>query len=623
MSLSTYQAVLMAPFIMLLKAMALLLFLVILTIITIALYRLYFHPLSSIPGPRLAALSNIWHAHHARSGRMYTLGKTLHQKYGPVVRVGPNELWINTRDSFKVIYSAGSGFEKSDFYLSTVLTKPSLSFSPVPPRVEVQHADTLDLLSERYMPRYRTQRRLIGPVYQLSSLKRFEPQIDAVLDSAVAKLKGLKGEEVDVKEWMHIIAVECLGAVVLGWSPGYIKAGSDGGTSRQGYQGWKRKSVFGLFPVITKLGFLEGAMGSWIGKGITRWFSNIWNVTFATPKNFKPFFTPVYQKSSKRIAAALKGETKDPRAKASKKKNKPPKKEVARPKDLLEHLIQLHKAKPEQFTETYLRRMATTNFGAGHETLCSALTACLGMIGMHEAVQERVAEEVGTYLRGQQGQDGGSGSASRTVPFDATAKELKYTLAAIKEAQRLHPVIAMSLSRTVPQGEGVTMHGHYIPPGTTVGCNPVALHRNPEIFGLDADSYNPSRWLSASTRSSYMYSGPSSTTSGADSGSTSDSTGNDSQQPTPEDLEHKRLREMLHLNLTYGGGARTCPGRHLAELIVWKVVPRLVAEFKVEVTHMPEEKDMERYFMSMLTGVKVRFLERENEEGGKMEDGDF
>ncbi|KAJ4390378.1 hypothetical protein N0V85_007284 [Neurospora sp. IMI 360204] len=583
MPLSTCQNVLTTSISLLFKTSASLLLFIIVAILAISLYRLFLHPLAGIPGPRLAALSNIWHAYHARNGRMYHLGKTLHKRYGPVVRVGPNELWFDSREAFRRIYN------------------------------------TLDLLSERVLSRYRLQRRLIGPLYQLSSLKKFEPQIDSVLSSAITQLRSLKGEEVDLKEWMHIIAVECLGAVVLGWSPGYIRDKSEGGTSGQGYRGWKRKSVFGLFPLVTKVGFLEGKfrLGEKVGKGVGRWFSNLWGVTFSTPKGFKPFFTPVYQKSSKRIAAALKGEVQDPRAKPSKsKKNKPAKvKEVARPHDLLEDLINLHKSKPDLFKETYLRRMATTNFGAGHETLCSALTACMAMIGLHAGVQERVAEEVGTYLRGQ-GQAGGSG----TVPFDTTAKQLPYTLAAIKEAQRLHPVIAMSLSRTVPRGTlhgkgGVVLHGHWVPEGTTVGCNPVALHRNREIFGEDADVYEPGRWLSSSFKSSSNNSNanstPGSSNANSESNAESESESGFTSATDLEESEKKRLREMLHLNLTYGGGARTCPGRHLAELILWKVVPRLLAEFRVEVTHMPGEEDMERYFMSMLTGVKVTFLERE------------
>jgi hypothetical protein len=72
---------------------------------SIAVYRLTFHPLARVPGPRLAAISSFWHAYHARNGRMAHLGKTLHSRYGPVVRVGPNEVWFDTKEAFQAIYS--------------------------------------------------------------------------------------------------------------------------------------------------------------------------------------------------------------------------------------------------------------------------------------------------------------------------------------------------------------------------------------------------------------------------------------------------------------------------------------------------------------------------------------
>ncbi|KAK0732903.1 cytochrome P450 [Lasiosphaeria miniovina] len=485
----------------------------------------------SLGPPQLAAISNVWQAHHARHGRMLQLGKTLHQKYGAAVRVGPNEVWFDSSEAFKSIYSVGNGFDKSGFYLATSLSKPTIDW-----RLKLHFPDTLDFLSEFDVKRYRLQRRLIRPLYQTSNLQKFEPAIDDVIDKVISKLRSLKGAEVDLKEWMHIIAVECLGAVVLSWSPGYIRNGSDAGTSAQGYLGWKRKSVFGLFPTITTAAFFSRSLG--------RSFSNLWGVTFKTPKNFKPFFTPVYQKTSKRVAAALRL---DPRQQT---------KDAGR-KDLLADLIQLHKDRPE-FTETYLRRLAMTNFGAGHETMCSALTSAMAMIGSHRDAQQKAAAEV---------RDAVPGPTSY-----GTAVRLRYTQASIREAQRLYPVIGMSLSRTVPSG-GMEAHGCYFPSGTTVGCNPVALHRNAEIFGPDATEYNPSRWLE-----------------------------------DRQDRDVDQVRQMERYNLIWGGGSRACPGRHLAEMVLFKAVPSLLKAFDIRVTHMPPDDDIQYYFMAMITGVKARFL---------------
>lgn len=162
--------------------------------------------------------------------------------------------------------------------MATALTKPSLDW-----KLNPHFPDTLDFLSEFDVGRYRLQRRLIGPLYASSNLRKFESAVDSVLTRAISELRSLQGAEIDLKEWMHIVAVECLGAVVLSWSPGYIKNRSDGGTSKQSYLGWKRKSVFGLFPTMTKLTYLS--------KALRRAFSDIWGVTFSIPKNFKPFFT--------------------------------------------------------------------------------------------------------------------------------------------------------------------------------------------------------------------------------------------------------------------------------------------------------------------------------------------
>jgi hypothetical protein len=85
---------------------------------------------------------------------------------------------------------------------------------------------------------------------------------------------------------MHIIAVECLGAIVLSWSPGMLKNGTDNGSGAHAYHGWRRKSVFGLFPTVAKLEFLN--------KSIGRLFSTIWGVNFQPPKDFRPFFPVRY-----------------------------------------------------------------------------------------------------------------------------------------------------------------------------------------------------------------------------------------------------------------------------------------------------------------------------------------
>ncbi|KAJ9142437.1 Cytochrome P450 [Pleurostoma richardsiae] len=511
----------------------------------IILYRLFLHPLAKVPGPRLAAISNVWQAYQARNGRMLTLAKTLHRMYGHAVRVGPNEVWFDSQEAFKIIYNASSGYEKSDFYLATTLNKAT-----VDSRLRICSPDTLDLLSERDMKRYRLQRRLIGPLYQASHLRRYEPAVDAVLARLVAAIRATAGAEVDLRTWMHIAVVECLGAVCLSWSPGWLKAGSDGGAAEHGQMGWRRKSVFGLFPAA--------AVAESYSRGFGRAFAAVWGLRYKSPKGFKSFFTGVYRNISKRTAAINSA-----------------RKQKDHRRDLTADLIQLHLSKPEQFTPLYLHRMAMTNFGAGHETTCSALTAAVAMAASQEAVYARLAAEARVSDATTSPRPDIAAAAAVGSPLSA---RLPYMYACVREAQRLYPVIGMSLPRRVPGG-GMRVHGHFLPEGTTVGCPPAALHRNLEVFGADAEEYRPERWL----------------------------TGDDEGKDVGE-IEEERIRRMERYNLTWGGGVRTCPGRNLGEMIVHKAVAALVREFDIEVVEMPREEEMSYFFLAMLSGIRVRFV---------------
>lgn len=392
--------------------------------------------------------------------------------------------------------------------------------------MNVHPVDTLDLLSERDMKRYRLQRKLVGPVYRPNNVIRYEDKVDTVMDQVILKLRKMNDIEVDLKEWLHIIVVECLGEVVLSWSPGLLKAGTDSGTGTHGYQAWRRKTVLGLFPIFAKLEVCSKMVG--------RLFTVAWGVRFIPPAGFRPFFPYVGRRISKRL------------------KQCHLQKAPSKAGDVAADLIRLHQEKPE-FSEAYLRKMIMTNFGAGHETMASTLTSIMTMLGTNRRVREKLVAEV---------------QSQPDVSSYMEAASMPYLQAVIKETKRLHPVVATGLPRRVPD-TGLTIHGMSLPPGTTVGCNPIALHRNKDICGPNPHQYDPERWL-----------------------------------------DNERGKDMDMFSLAWGGGARSCPGRHLAEMMVWKTLVALIREFDVQVD-VPDIEAMPAYFLSMMTGVKARFVARE------------
>ncbi|KAI0866419.1 putative benzoate 4-monooxygenase cytochrome P450 [Xylaria cubensis] len=77
--------------------------------VALVTYRLWFHPLAAFPGPKLIAASTwyeticdiIYHDFPERLNK-------LHQKYGPIIRVGPDELHINDADYFLEVFASAA-----------------------------------------------------------------------------------------------------------------------------------------------------------------------------------------------------------------------------------------------------------------------------------------------------------------------------------------------------------------------------------------------------------------------------------------------------------------------------------------------------------------------------------
>lgn len=91
----------------------------ILYISTVIIYRLFLSPLSRVPGPRLAAITKFYLLYHDFMQRKTRKVTQLHQQYGPVVRIAPNEISYTSADAIKQIYTGTGregGFPKAKLY---------------------------------------------------------------------------------------------------------------------------------------------------------------------------------------------------------------------------------------------------------------------------------------------------------------------------------------------------------------------------------------------------------------------------------------------------------------------------------------------------------------------------
>lgn len=76
-----------------------------------------FSPLSKVPGPWYTKFTSLWIKYQEFTSNRRESIHTLHKRYGPVVRLAPNEVSFTSLDAIKEIYaSGGSGYDKTELY---------------------------------------------------------------------------------------------------------------------------------------------------------------------------------------------------------------------------------------------------------------------------------------------------------------------------------------------------------------------------------------------------------------------------------------------------------------------------------------------------------------------------
>lgn len=89
-------------------------------------HRRYFHPLSKFPGPYVASITNWWKTYHVYKLDLHEAVLALHHTFGPVVRIGPNDLHFWDPEAVVAIYKAGRAMPKTEFYDAFTTFNPNL-----------------------------------------------------------------------------------------------------------------------------------------------------------------------------------------------------------------------------------------------------------------------------------------------------------------------------------------------------------------------------------------------------------------------------------------------------------------------------------------------------------------
>ena len=206
----------------------------------LAVYRMFFHPLAKYPGPIAAKLSDFYMIALTAGGRATYARYELHQKYGKVVRMGPNELCFCDLASIKDIYgqSAEPCLKAPFFYDGFTLTGTSSVFSATDRTVHAR------------------MRRLLSHGFSERGVLQFQGEIMAIIEQFLAALQSAPSHEsVNIHDLVHNLYLDTTSQLSFARSFHIIK-------ERKAHQGaedintyFSIAPLYGILPIAKHLPF--------------------------------------------------------------------------------------------------------------------------------------------------------------------------------------------------------------------------------------------------------------------------------------------------------------------------------------------------------------------------------
>lgn len=480
---------------------------ILLLIYIYVIYPLFFNRLikQGIPGPLHYKLTSFFILQDARNERRNSVLQRLHDKYGPVVMISPNEVSLNSQEFAKKVYLGN--YPKEFVTKQKTVSGFYSQFGNFGQRNMFSTGDTKTHLSKK---------RPLQRLYSKSTVTSSQEFVKAKVSTVVKKIHEIgEGQNVDVYSLFIALAMDVVSGFEYGskFATNFIMELPHTSDSLQ-----VKRNLFHGFRDSSSMWFYTTLFPS-LWTPVARWFGLEESV--ATAQDW------IYEKFSQAMDSLVQGDSVDGDFKVNnvittmfeKLKHEQYKSTNG---SLPESRNRGHTYEVENFTHEQINDIASEiadHVAAGHETTGITLAYIFWELSRpcNRHWQELLKNEVGNKT-------------------DLGELDKLPTLHAIvQEACRLHAAIPGSEPRFVPPDHDLSVYvgGKKcdIPSGTMVSCQPWSMHRLP-IFGSNVDKFKPERWLPDGDESEEEY--------------------------------KQRIQGMNNHMFVFGQGNRMCLGMHLA-----------------------------------------------------------
>lgn len=395
------------------------------------IHRLYFHPLSKIPGPWINAISRVPYGRHLLAGTTVQNVTRLHEKYGEAVRVSPNEVsFISGETAWQDIY----GFRTAKMKGHSNMPKDPAWYAPPPGASHILVANDED---------HARFRRVLSHAFSEQALRGQEVLLQGYVDLLVDRLKesiASEGATQDMTEWYNWTTFDVIADLCFGEPFGCLQ---DKATHKYIKMVFASLRAFPLFYI----------MSYW---PLTKYLRNL-VLDQSVMAGRLEYYKWIASRTQQRVA-----------------------RETQRP-DFMTEILKHNGEKGVALEPAEMNTNTTVFISAGSETTATLLSGATWLLLKNPTALRKLQDEVR-----------GRWNSYADITME-DVNNAPYLIAVLQEALRYFPPVPTGFERKVPKG-GEMVSGYFMPENTSLCVSSYPTSHSARNF-KDPDAFVPERWM--------------------------------------------------------------------------------------------------------------------------------